>query len=96
MPGARRIPGVGIAADRLIKLLLIQLFRVQSEVLFTRRLLSMMVVATLFSSLFSISGLSAAYALDWPPGATIALTAALSYLVLLFSKKKLSRSLRST
>lgn len=56
--------------------------------LFTTRLFSMMMAATGFSAIFSIAGLTFAYRLDWPPGATIALTAALCYLILLFYKKK--------
>lgn len=59
--------------------------------LFTHRLFVMMGVAAAFCALFSIFGLGAAYALNWPPGATIALVAALGYLVLLpLKKKKLS------
>lgn len=56
--------------------------------LFTRKLFSMMVVATLLSILFSLLGITASYTLDWPPGATIALLAALCYLGALFLKKK--------
>ena len=56
--------------------------------LFTRRLFSMMIVATLLSILFSFFGIAASYTLDWPPGATIALLSALCYLVGLLAKKK--------
>jgi ABC-type Mn2+/Zn2+ transport system permease subunit len=45
-------------------------------------------VAAAFCALFSLFGLSAAYVLNWPPGATIALAAALGYLILLPAKKK--------
>jgi zinc transport system permease protein len=56
--------------------------------LFTNRLSIMMAVAALFSALFSVFGLVGAHMLNWPPGATIALLAALAYLVLLPLKKK--------
>jgi zinc transport system permease protein len=56
--------------------------------LFTNRLVVMMAVSTAFCALFSIFGLSAAVALNWPPAATIALVAASAYLVLLPLKKK--------
>ncbi|MGB7977658.1 MAG: metal ABC transporter permease [Chlamydiales bacterium] len=56
--------------------------------LFTHRLLPMMAAAAAFSALFSLLGIGAAAALNWPPAATIALTAAASYLLLLPLKKK--------
>lgn len=56
--------------------------------LFTRRLLTLMLVATGFSALFSLTGLTLSYSLDWPPGATIALSAALFYLAALPLKNK--------
>ncbi len=56
--------------------------------LFARRLNWVMVWAVLFSMLFSLSGLGIAYELDWPPGATIALLAALSYLLALVGRRK--------
>ena len=56
--------------------------------LFTHRLPTMMAAATALCALFSLFGLGAAYALDWPPGATIALMAALCYLLALPLKKK--------
>jgi zinc transport system permease protein len=55
--------------------------------LFTRRLPSMMLAATLFCALFCFCGLGASYVLNWPPGATIALFSAVCYLVALFLKK---------
>ncbi|MBX7066313.1 MAG: metal ABC transporter permease [Parachlamydiales bacterium] len=59
--------------------------------LFTHRLFIMMGSAAAFCALFSVLGLSASFALNWPPGATIALTAAASYLILLpLRKKKIS------
>lgn len=56
--------------------------------LFTHRLFVMMGVASALCALFSIVGLSAATALNWPPAPTIALLAALGYLLLLPLKKK--------
>ena len=55
--------------------------------LFTKRLIWMMGLATGLSALFSILGLSAAFILDWPPGAAIALLAALCYLAALPLRK---------
>ncbi|MEN9344384.1 MAG: hypothetical protein RLZZ453_1171 [Chlamydiota bacterium] len=46
---------------------------------FTSRLSSMMLFATLLGVLFTFSGLYASYRLNWPPGATISLVAALGY-----------------
>jgi len=56
--------------------------------LFTNRLTSLMTGAVLCSILISAIGIGASYWLDWPPGATIALGAAIAYLVALFLKKK--------
>jgi zinc transport system permease protein len=56
--------------------------------LFTHRLIVMMGVAAGFSALFSFFGISTAFLLNWPPGATIALLAALAYIALLPLKKK--------
>lgn len=56
--------------------------------LFTHRLSVMMAAAASFCALFSFFGIGAAFALNWPPGATIALLAAAVYLVLLSIKKK--------
>lgn len=56
--------------------------------LFTKRLISMMGLATLFSAFFSIAGLSASCHLNWPPAATIALLAAIGYLALLPIKSR--------
>ncbi len=47
--------------------------------LFTGRLSTMMLVGVLLSAIFSFSGTMAAYHLDWPAGATIALVAGLAY-----------------
>jgi zinc transport system permease protein len=60
--------------------------------LFARKLLTMMLIATGLSLLFSAAGLSAAYFLDWPPGATIALLAAMCYVLSLLSSKGRARS----
>lgn len=56
--------------------------------LFTRRLMTMMVVAVGVCAGFSVLGLGMAAGLNWPPAATIALVAAGGYLVLLVAKKK--------
>ncbi len=56
--------------------------------LFTARLRPMMLIACLLSGLFSLAGLGAAYELNWPPGATIALLAAVAYLGTLALKRK--------
>lgn len=55
--------------------------------IFTHRLVNMMVLATVFSAFFSIVGLGCSYVFDWPPAATIALLAAVSYLIILPGKK---------
>lgn len=56
--------------------------------LFTHRLPFIMLTAVCLSSLFSFIGLGTSYLLDWPPGSTIALIAAMAYLMLLFLQKK--------
>lgn len=58
--------------------------------LFTRRLLTMMLGAIFFSMLFCTLGISFAFWIDWPPGATIALLLGVSYLCFLSRKKKIS------
>jgi zinc transport system permease protein len=64
--------------------------------LFTYRLPLIMLWAVLLSSLFSIAGLQISYLFDWPPGSTIALIAALAYLILLpLAKKKFRWRLRN-
>jgi len=47
--------------------------------LFTVRLSRMMMIAILFSCLFTVFGTATAYDFDWPGGATIALVAGVSY-----------------
>ena len=49
--------------------------------LFTSRLWTMMVLACVLSCLATLFGFWGSYALNWPPGATIALVAAAAYLV---------------
>ena len=44
--------------------------------------------AVALSALFSFFGLEASYILDWPPGSTIALLAALVYFSILPLKRK--------
>lgn len=56
--------------------------------LFTSRLSTMMLLACLFGALFNLLGLELSYRLNWPPGATIALLAALGYLSMLVLKKR--------
>lgn len=56
----------------------------------TFRLSKMMVIAILISCLFTLIGTMLSYELNWPPGATIALTAALFYLLNFLVKKRLS------
>lgn len=56
--------------------------------LFTHRLSVMMAAAAAFCALFSVLGIGAAFALNWPPGATIALLSAIGYLAFLPIKKK--------
>jgi zinc transport system permease protein len=56
--------------------------------LFTRRLSRTMFFAVIISSIFCLAGTAASYELDWPAGATIALLAALCYLICLLKTKK--------
>ncbi len=56
--------------------------------LFTHRLSVMIGSAIVLSALFSFFGLEASYLLDWPPGSTIALLAALVYFAILPLKRK--------
>ncbi|MEN9654542.1 MAG: hypothetical protein RL235_654 [Chlamydiota bacterium] len=51
--------------------------------LYTTRLYTMMGLATLLSGALSVVGIGVAYLLDFPPGATIALVLAATYLTLL-------------
>lgn len=60
---------------------------------FTSRLTRMMGIAVLLGSLFSVLGLATSYHLNWPPGATIALIAALFYLGSLLRSKKARHSI---
>lgn len=56
--------------------------------IFTHKLSRMMTIAILLGCFFTLFGTTASYALNWPPGATISLTAALFYLVSLFVKRR--------
>jgi zinc transport system permease protein len=49
--------------------------------IFTVRLSRMMIIAVFISAFFTVSGTAAAYHLNWPGGATIALIAGLAYTV---------------
>lgn len=74
-------------------ILLIALLTIPATIaaLFTYRLSIMMVIAAGLCALFSILGITTAFLLNWPPAATIALLAALTYLTLLpLRKKKIS------
>jgi zinc transport system permease protein len=53
----------------------------------TRTLAKMMGVATLLGALFTFLGMYASYELNWPPGATISLVAAIFYILSLLRKK---------
>lgn len=53
----------------------------------TRTLARMMGVATLLGALFTFLGMYASYELNWPPGATISLVAAIFYTLSLLRKK---------
>ena len=55
--------------------------------LFTRNLKSLMMGAVFFSAFASCAGIAASYFLNWPPGATISLVAALLYCIALFTRK---------
>jgi zinc transport system permease protein len=55
--------------------------------LFTRRLKSLMVGSIFFSAFASCTGIFASYFLNWPPGATISLVAALVYCIALFLQR---------
>jgi zinc transport system permease protein len=57
--------------------------------LLCQRLGPMMVIACLLSGIFSLIGLELAYDFNWPPGATIALTAATTYALILLVKGKI-------
>jgi zinc transport system permease protein len=53
----------------------------------TRKLSSMMKLAIFTGMVFTCVGMYAAYELNWPPGATITLTAASGYLIALYQSK---------
>lgn len=55
--------------------------------LFTSRLSTTIFVATSFALIFSILGTGLSYLFNWPPGATIALTATVSYLGFILIKR---------
>ncbi len=76
---------VGISVVLLIEvvgaILVIAMLTIPAAIASSRcqKLSSMMGVAILLGSLFSFTGIASAYVLNWPPGATIALVAALGY-----------------
>lgn len=55
--------------------------------MFSSRLSRVMLLAILFSLLFSLGGMVLSFYLDWPSGATIALLAGVGYIVSLLTKK---------
>lgn len=60
--------------------------------LFTVRLSRMMIIAVGISAFFTVSGTAAAFHLDWPGGATIALIAGISYAIaMIFPKIKFGK-----
>jgi zinc transport system permease protein len=60
--------------------------------LFTNRLSILMIISASLTACFCVFGLGASYELNWPPGATISLSAAISYLAALtLKRKKLNR-----
>lgn len=63
--------------------------------LFTKRLHTLMIAASASCALFNWVGLEISYILNWPPGATIALTAAAAYLIALPLKASWKSSLTS-
>lgn len=63
--------------------------------LFTARLSTMMMIAVAISCLFCLSGMTTAYYLDWPGGATIALIAGLAYVACLLGIQRLLTSPRA-
>jgi len=62
----------------------------------SQRLQPMMLLACLLSGFFSFIGLELAYDFNWPPGSTIALTAAIAYLFVLLAKRKFFLQKRAT
>lgn len=63
--------------------------------MFSNRLSVIMVIATFLGILFSTGGILVSYELNWPPGATICLIAALLYLLVLLSYPKARRLFQS-
>jgi zinc transport system permease protein len=60
--------------------------------LVTSQLSRIMSLAVIFSSIFCLAGTAAAYQLDWPGGATIALVAGLVYVLTLVYRKREARA----
>ena len=56
--------------------------------LFTNRLWKMIILSIVLCMIFTIVGMGFSYDLNWPPGATIALTACIVYLIALGFKKR--------
>lgn len=60
--------------------------------LFTKRMTTLITGSIIISLLVSSSGITISYCLDWPPGATISLCAALVYFIALLYKRNYSTS----
>ena len=56
--------------------------------LFSSKLKPIMLIACMLSAIFSFIGLGVSYELNWPPGATIALVAAATYLMALVIRRR--------
>jgi zinc transport system permease protein len=55
---------------------------------YTHTLARMMIIATLLGAIFTFLGMYFSYELNWPPGATISLVAAMFYTLSLFRKRR--------
>ena len=58
----------------------------------THRFLRVMIFSVLLGWGFTFVGIATSYQLNWPPGATIALVAALCYLLSFILKKRISKA----
>jgi zinc transport system permease protein len=58
---------------------------------YTHKLSRMMGLAILFSMAFTLIGIYTSYELNWPPGATIALTATIAYTAALLRRRSAYR-----
>jgi zinc transport system permease protein len=58
---------------------------------FARNILQMMILATLFCTIFILAGLGASYSLDLPSGPVIIMVAAATYLITIIGMKIFGR-----